>query len=274
MNDLLTRSITGLIFVAVVVGAILYSPVATLILFSLVCIMALIEFNRLFSGHKSFEISWEWYTLLSTVIFGLGLGVILNFFPFEILYFIFPLSFLLFAMELFRKKEHPIANMSLFGFQIFYLIVPFLLLIQLRYNTSPSLVIGMFVLTWANDTFAYLWGRLFGKTKLFERISPKKTWEGTIGGALTTIVFSILYAFLFGKSEGIFFWVFAAIIIIPTAVIGDLLESLMKRSLNIKDSGNILPGHGGILDRFDAALFSIPFFYVYCVIYTYFWVLI
>ena len=125
----------------------------------------------------------------------------------------------------------------------------------------------MFLLIWTNDTFAYLSGRFFGKTKLFERISPKKTWEGTIGGIIFTIIVGISISY-WTIEYNMFFWVFAALLIAPCSIFGDLLESLFKRSLNIKDSGNILPGHGGILDRFDAAIFAIPFFYTLVIIYS------
>lgn len=130
------------------------------------------------------------------------------------------------------------------------------------------LAIGMFLLIWTNDTFAYLTGRFIGKTKLFERISPKKTWEGTIGG----VVFTIGVGYLIGLWSSDYtstFWMVSAVLIAPCAIFGDLLESLFKRSLNIKDSGNILPGHGGILDRFDATLFAVPFFYSWVMFYNF-----
>jgi len=143
-----------------------------------------------------------------------------------------------------------------------YVVFPFMLIIELRMNAidAGNLLIGMFVLIWSNDTFAYLSGRFFGKTKLFERISPKKTWEGLIGGMFLTLIIAFLIGTL-DEQRGVTFWLVAAFIIVPGAIFGDLIESMFKRSLNIKDSGNLLPGHGGILDRFDAAIFSIPLFY-------------
>ncbi len=276
MNDILTRSITGALFVSAVVGSLYFSPLSTAILFSIVVLIALIEFNRLFSGHEIFSVSWETYSLGSLLTFGILLGVISGFLPPLVLAVIMPIWFTVFLLELFRKKAHPIANMAAFAFQNMYIVVPFTLLILLRYQVASdvALVIGMFVLIWANDTFAYLTGRLFGKTRLLERISPKKTWEGTLGGALMTFGFALSYGLIFGQpgfiSGDLLFWIVAALIIVPTAVLGDLLESLMKRSLHIKDTGSILPGHGGILDRFDAAIFTIPFFYCWCLIYMYF----
>jgi phosphatidate cytidylyltransferase len=126
----------------------------------------------------------------------------------------------------------------------------------------------MLLIVWTNDTFAYLVGRFFGKTPLFERISPKKTWEGTIGGIFFAIVAAYLIAY-FSEMDWIY-WTIAAVIIAPAAILGDLLESAFKRSLQVKDSGNILPGHGGILDRFDATLLAAPLFFIFHIIYVYF----
>jgi phosphatidate cytidylyltransferase len=125
-----------------------------------------------------------------------------------------------------------------------------------------------FLLIWTNDSFAYFSGRAFGKHKLFERISPKKTWEGTFGGILFTLLLGFIIGSYINKGE-VLFWMISALIIAPGAILGDLLESLFKRSLAVKDSGKILPGHGGVLDRFDAALFTIPFFYCWSIIYLY-----
>ena len=271
MNDIIVRSITGILFVAAVVGSIYFSIWSTVLLFSLVVLLGLIEFNRLFSGHETFQVNWLTYTGGSLLSFGLVLGVIFDYYPNDVLMVILPVWFLIFSLELFRKRAHPIANMAAFVLQNVYLVFPFLILIYLRtIIESPSVLIGMFVLIWANDSFAYLSGRLFGKTKLFERVSPKKTWEGTIGGALLCILFAVGYALIFDPNQDMIFWGVAALFIIPAAVIGDLLESLMKRSLHIKDSGSLLPGHGGILDRFDATIYATPFFYCWCIIYTYF----
>ncbi len=118
-----------------------------------------------------------------------------------------------------------------------------------------------------NDTFAYLSGRIAGKTKLIERISPNKTWEGTIGGIIFTILAGIAVGYLF-DSEHILFWIVSAIIIAPCAILGDLIESLFKRNLDVKDTGNIMPGHGGILDRFDATFLVVPFFLAWAFIYS------
>jgi len=206
-------------------------------------------------------------------IFSLLVGLSLQWLPEISILFIFPLFFTLILVELWRKTDHPIVNMSVMVFGIIYVVIPFFLTIDLNLRENDEnfmpLIVGMYLLIWTNDTFAYFSGRLFGRTKLFERISPKKTWEGTIGGILFTLILGYIIGAFINQGEEMF-WLISAMIIAPCAIFGDLLESLFKRSLNIKDSGKILPGHGGILDRFDAALFAIPFFYCWAMIYDYF----
>jgi len=127
----------------------------------------------------------------------------------------------------------------------------------------PDLLLGFFILLWVNDTFAYLTGIMFGKHRLFERISPKKSWEGFFGGLICTVALSLLVAQLFPIILPWYHWMAVAAIIVVFGVYGDLIESLLKRNLKIKDSGHFLPGHGGILDRFDSVLVSAPMVYFY-----------
>ena len=270
MNNLVIRSITGLIFVTIVIGSILWGPYIHALVFSVFMLIGLLEFYRLFKNHPLLNISKEIGVFIGVFIFVLLVGVSMKVLPVLSIAFIFPLFFTLVLVELWKKHTNPILNISVLVFGIIYVVIPFYLTIDLNLRNTfvlPSMV-GMFLLIWTNDTFAYITGRLFGKTKLFERISPKKTWEGTIGG----IVMTLLLGYIIGRyiNEGhIFFWMISAAIIAPGSIFGDLLESLFKRSLQIKDSGSILPGHGGILDRFDSALFSIPFFYCWSMVYAY-----
>ncbi len=268
MNNLAIRSITGLLFGTVVIGSILCGPYTLIATFSTFMLLGLLEFYRLFKDHSSLKISKEIGVFIGAFIFTILVGISMGILPILCISFIFPLFFTLVLVELWKKEVNPLLNIALLVFGIIYVVLPFYLAVDLSIGNTSYMpkVIGMFLLIWTNDTFAYLTGRLMGKTKLFERISPNKTWEGTIGGAL----FTILFAYIIGQyiNEGeTFFWMISAAIIIPGAIFGDLLESLFKRSLNLKDSGNILPGHGGILDRFDAALFTIPFFYCWNIVY-------
>jgi phosphatidate cytidylyltransferase len=271
MNNLVLRSITGTLFAFVVLGSILWDPYAQAVVFSIFMVLGLLEFYNLFDAHPFVRVSKEIGVFIGIFIFCLLVGLSFEWLPVISILFIFPLFFTLILAELWQKKEHPLINISVLVFGIIYVVIPFYLTIDLNLrdtNPMPS-VVGMYILIWTNDTFAYFTGRFVGKTKLFERISPKKTWEGTIGGIFVTLIAGFVIGAFINKGD-YFFWIISAMIIAPCAIYGDLLESLFKRSLNIKDSGNILPGHGGILDRFDAALFTIPFFYCWAMIYEYF----
>jgi phosphatidate cytidylyltransferase len=270
MSNLVQRAITGSIFVAIIVFSIYLDKLLTIGVFSLFLLLGLIEYFKLFKENKIVQLKWQIPSVVIFSVYALMIPGALGEWNMDIVFaLIIPLFLLLFISELWRKKTNPLINIGIQTFGFFYLVIPFFLLVLIRVQDTDSviLLIGMFVLIWSNDTFAYLSGRFFGKTKLFERISPKKTWEGTIGGIVLTILIGFVFAIL-DPERGMVFWIPAAIVIVPGAIFGDLLESLFKRSLNIKDSGNILPGHGGILDRFDAALFTIPFFFCWWTIYT------
>ena len=271
MNNLIQRTITGAIFAIVVLGSIIWDPYAQAIVFSIFMVLGLLEFYNLFVKHSFVQVSKEIGIFIGLFIFSLLVGVSLEWLPQISILFIFPLFFTLILAEMWRKKEHPLINISVLVFGIIYVVIPFFLTIDLNLRNTSFLpnVVGMYLLIWTNDSFAYFSGRLFGKTKLFERISPKKTWEGTIGGILFTLALGYIIGAYINEGDEMF-WMISALIIAPCAIFGDLLESLFKRSLDIKDSGKILPGHGGILDRFDAALFAIPFFYCWAMVYAYF----
>jgi phosphatidate cytidylyltransferase len=189
---------------------------------------------------------------------------------------IFPFLFLI--VELFLKGEKPFQNIAAFLFGAVYTLIPFSLLqtfilssnigysLEDSFNGysgfTPNIVAGMLFLTWANDSFAYIIGSRIGKTPLFPRISPKKTWEGTIGGGLMCMVTAGIIG-LFFKELSTINWVVIGGIVAVFGTLGDLVESMLKRSVGVKDSGSIMPGHGGFLDRFDAFMFVIPFVYTY-----------
>jgi phosphatidate cytidylyltransferase len=178
--------------------------------------------------------------------------------------------FVIFSLALFSKRENPFqaALYTLIG--LIYVVLPFALIHELVFIYDiqqvsrvyfPKLIFGVLLLIWCNDTFAYIGGSLFGRHKLLERISPGKTWEGSIFGLLLTFILSfVIRKFLFETSFNMF--VLLGILVPILANIGDLLESMLKRQAGVKDSGNIMPGHGGILDRFDSLIFVLPFIYV------------
>lgn len=274
-KNLLQRIITGTLFVVVLVGCIMWSAWSMAGLFLLITILGLREFYSL--AEKA--------NVQPQKIFGIVGGALIFLIAFMMkahpsriyLLLILPLLFLPFFIELYRKKENPFSNIGWTILGWFYIVIPFSLLVvsfapsQILvnyfgkdadlYDYRPLLTI--FILIWVSDTMAYVCGRLFGKHKLWERISPKKTWEGFIGGFIFTVITGgmianwVLYN-RFNYSQEIK-WICVAAVISVTGMLGDLVESLFKRSINVKDSGNILPGHGGILDRFDALLLATPF---------------
>ena len=176
------------------------------------------------------------------------------------------IAFLMLVFELFLKAELPFNNVALIIFSLFYIAIPFSLFPYFSYfkstRFSPNVVAGMLFLTWANDSFAYIIGSKIGKTPFFLRISPKKTWEGTIGGAVMCLLTSAIIAQFFTQLS-LTSWMIIGGIVAVFGTIGDLVESMLKRSVGVKDSGSFMPGHGGFLDRFDAFIFCIPFVYFY-----------
>jgi phosphatidate cytidylyltransferase len=187
-----------------------------------------------------------------------------------------PMMFIIMVIELYRKQDRPFDSLAHTFFPMLYTAVPFSLFpfaafsrtglnsILPHTNTifSPGIVIGFFILIWANDTGAYLTGMSFGRHKLMQRISPKKTWEGFVGG----IVIASAVAWFISDWLGVVdktYWIIISLIISVAGTYGDLIESMLKRSIGVKDSGTIMPGHGGFLDRFDSAIISFPLVYLF-----------
>lgn len=176
--------------------------------------------------------------------------------------------FFSFVAEIFRKKSQPLVNIAITILGIFYIVFPLALLSLMNrpfgiyFWNLPVLLGGYLILTWLYDTGAYLFGKQFGKHKFFERISPKKTWEGIIAGIVVAVVTSVGMFYLV-QVVRLTDWLVICLLVVIFGTLGDLVESLIKRSLNLKDSGSILPGHGGILDRFDSIFLSAPFVFLY-----------
>ena len=271
-NNFIQRAVTGVLFVIVLVGCILYSPLSFGILFTIISVLSVHEFAQLVS--KSSEVS---INKTITALGGASLFLALMSFCTQqsvgARVFLPYLGLLLYMMitELYLKKKNPTGNWAYSMLSQLYVALPFALLNVLAFQNSPEtgsvtynpiLPLSIFVFIWLSDTGAYCVGSLIGKHRLFERISPKKSWEGSIGGGIFSIASSLGFAHFFPFMPG-WQWVGLAIVVVIFGTWGDLTESLMKRQLGIKDSGNILPGHGGMLDRFDSALMAIPAAVVY-----------
>ena len=193
-----------------------------------------------------------------------------------------PMVFVIMVYELYREQERPFDSLAHKLFPLLYAALPFSLFpFAARLQTglfslidsgiiffSPGMVIGFFILIWANDTGAYLTGISFGRHKLMERISPKKTWEGFAGGALVSMIVAWLLSGWIGVASSKH-WIAISLIISIAGTYGDLIESMLKRSSGIKDSGSVLPGHGGFLDRFDSTLVSFPLVYLFVILFGY-----
>lgn len=271
MRNIIVRGLTGIVFVGLIIFALLVSVDVSTILFSAFMLLGVYEFYSLSKTHDRLEVSISLGMGLSLAVSALAISTLYGWLRPEVFFLSFiPLTFLGLVSAIWRKKKEPILNTGVLVLGMMYVLLPFLLLISMHKQTELTqsagipLALGMFLLIWTNDTFAYAFGRMFGKTKLIERVSPNKTWEGTIGGILITFVVGTVLGYF---NHDFLFWIIAAAIIAPCAIIGDLFESVLKRNLGIKDSGNILPGHGGILDRFDATLMAVPFFFLWNSIY-------
>ena len=268
MNNFTKRALTALVFVIVLIGSIIFNHISFSLLFLFFTITGLWEFYSiaLLGDDKPQK---QVGILLGTSVFIVFTLLSMDILNASVLVAFLPLFYLIFVIELYRKITNPFRNIAFTILGIVYISVPFGLLNFISTNTlsgeyEPRILIGILLILWASDTGAYLVGSRIGKRKLFERISPNKSWEGSIGGALLSFVGAfVVTQFLYKLPQGN--WFVIALIIAVIGTLGDLVESLYKRSKNIKDSGSIFPGHGGILDRFDSLLLASPFIYTYLV---------
>jgi len=270
-SNFLQRAITGILFVGVLVGCILYDPWTFSALFVVISALTIREFGHLInqvegvSINKNITMLAGVYLYMAVMAFCTNLSGSKIFLPYLLLIMYLMIS------ELYLKKENPVMNWAYSMLSQLYIALPFAMLNILSFHTSPMdtsvsynpiLPLSVFVFIWLSDTGAYCVGSLIGRHRLFERISPKKSWEGSIGGGIVAIGSSFIFTHYFpimNMAE----WAGLALIVVIFGTWGDLTESLLKRQLHIKDSGAILPGHGGILDRFDSALMAIPAAVVY-----------
>lgn len=244
---------------------------STAILFLILSTMGSLEFYRILKNRYLSNNS-IYGPIVNVVIYTLMTLAFINVIHFEYLFIAIPFLMILVLLELFTKDDIPYQNISSTLFAVFYITLPFSALNYLNFDSTIyakiglsqekwSLLAGYFIILWTSDSMAYIVGRLIGKHKLFERISPGKTWEGFFGG----VAFSILAGYLFAyfTESSVIHWMTMSVIISVFGTLGDLSESLLKRSGDVKDSGTILPGHGGVLDRFDGILFSAPLILAY-----------
>lgn len=281
MNNFIKRAITGVLFVAILVGCILYNPLSFGILFTIISALTIFEFGQLVNMRvEGVKINKTITMLGGAYLFLAIMGFCTNegqegskiFLPYVLLLLYMMIS------ELYLKKESPVLNWAYSMLSQMYIGLPFAMLNVLAFNYDPTtssvaynpiLPLSIFIFLWLNDTGAYCIGSLIGKHRLFERISPKKSWEGSIAGGVVAIGVSFILAHYF-PFMSMLEWAGLALTVVVFGTWGDLTESLFKRQLHVKDSGNILPGHGGMLDRFDSALMAVPAAVVYLYVLTWF----
>ena len=277
LKNLLVRTISGVVLLLVVVGALLWSKWSAAALFAVVMIGGLVEFYRL-CRKKGVEPMYSVGVATSLAIFGLAFAVfqqwgtpatettariVLGALLYTML--IVPTTF---VCELWRKSATPIANIATTFMGVIYVALPMAALLFI-----PQLLVGKWSawamlafisIIWINDIFAYLVGVTLGKHRLCERISPKKSWEGFFGGLIGAVGASVLFGYLFGGN--LLIWGGLGLVTALAGVAGDLVESLIKREVDVKDSGAMMPGHGGFLDRFDALYLAVPFALFYLIV--------
>ncbi|WP_395045006.1 phosphatidate cytidylyltransferase [Flavobacterium sp.] len=260
MNETLTRLLSGVVYVALLLLATTYSTNSFFILFGVFLLITIYEFCELINLEKILPI------LLGGLAFYFGTQYKTNKTN-DILLLIASLFVSIKALLLlFNTKKEKIDGISKYIYLIGYVIIPFLLLIKIPFGIkgyNPKIIISIFILIWTNDTFAYIVGKSIGKHKLLEKISPKKTIEGFFGGLLFCVLASVLISKYYIGASATYIWIIIALIVSVFGTLGDLIESKFKRMAGVKDSGKIMPGHGGILDRLDSVIFVAPFVFLF-----------
>nr|WP_315169840.1 phosphatidate cytidylyltransferase [uncultured Flavobacterium sp.] len=294
MNETLKRSLSGAVYIILLLASILYSTESFFILFGVFLVIAIYEFCSLVQINSILpivlgSILYTSVTLLSHYnietteflnrVFQTQLDLTLNIKQLDLILLavtlVVSIKCILF---LFYDSVQKVSTSSKYLYLLGYVTLPFIFITKISFGVNdynPKIIIGLFILIWTNDTFAYIVGKSMGKHKLFERISPKKTIEGFLGG----IVFAVFAGFLISKlyiepkpefsQKSIIIWTLIALIVGIMGTIGDLIESKFKRIAEVKDSGSIMPGHGGILDRLDSVIFVAPIIFLFYQILNY-----
>lgn len=274
-NNLTQRLITGILGSAAIIAGVSLGQWTYFLIFFIICLFTLLEFYKLV-GLDGVVPQKAYGTLCGIFIYVLSfliegrITIDGKLITHQYYILVFPLMSCVYMIKLYKKFERkPFTNIAFTFLGILYVAVPFALLNAVVFEEGHynyEIILGSLLILWASDTGAYFAGTRFGKRKLFERISPKKSWEGFIGGAVLALIFVFGLSY-FLHSLSLQQWIIVGILIIVGGTFGDLIESLLKRSIAIKDSGDSLPGHGGFLDRFDGLLISAPFIAAYLEIF-------
>ena len=266
MKNLITRALTGIIYVAVIVAAIFFHPFTFLALFTATVGLTTREFYKLEKeskvGYRLFTVTGSMYLFIASFLYAGSYTSAFIFYPYVCFLIV------LMILSLYRIASNPVENCMRSIFAQFYCagllsILNFIIFDPTTKQYVPSFALLIFIFVWINDTFAYLTGITMGKHPLFQRVSPKKSWEGFVGGFIAVVVSSFAIATYFPEIISWRHSLAMGVITVIFGTYGDLVESLLKRSRGVKDSGTLLPGHGGFLDRFDSVMLAAPAVFIY-----------
>lgn len=263
LKKIAIRALSGLVYCLIIIGCIISGYKGVTILASLLTIWGCLEFTHITGGLTRRNIPAAILDIAACLSLSISLCIGL---PLEnILTNWLAIIMLRLIVEIYLKSDHPLRHTAHSLMSQIYIGVPMAVMVYIAMNYSPYILLTIFVLMWLNDTGAYLVGCSIGRHKLIERVSPKKTWEGFFGGLIFSMAVSLLIFYFIKPFEGmehidmsLIFWLSIGAIVSIIGTWGDLIESMIKRDLQIKDSGNLIPGHGGILDRIDSILFVLP----------------
>lgn len=263
MKNLVLRTISGIVYVALITATLMlytYTSIPFALLFAFVTVVGIHEMHKMLKPEIK---STAFIDFLG------GLCVLGSFYLYcnnelnSFLWIVPTMSYLLlrFAIQLFSPLSESIMSIQKSLLSVFYVSVPIGLMFLVMEITNPRILLAVFGMVWLYDSGAYVFGSLFGRHKLFERISPKKSWEGALGGCLADLLVGLVcYTFLneFFRGPDLCSWLLLSAVVAVSATFGDLVESMFKRTAGVKDSGHLIPGHGGMLDRIDSMLFVVP----------------
>jgi phosphatidate cytidylyltransferase len=298
METLVIRTISGLFFLGIIIGSIAFSSTSFALLFLAILIAGMLEFYTIASRTRA-RPQRITGTIIGVLLYLFSFMYSIGLINIEYFLIFIPFFSLVFITEIYQDSKRPLQNIASTFFGIIYIAVPFALLPPLVFNISFNIydsyqlsdeysfdfindiinyfsliapnhsitysykvLLGVFILIWTFDTMAYFFGTAMGRHPLFKRISPKKTWEGLFGGTLSTGIL-VYFVSVFFNELTLMQWICIGLIVIIIGTYGDLTQSLLKRSVSMKDSGKIMPGHGGILDRFDSFLLAYPIVFTY-----------
>lgn len=265
MRETIIRTVSGLLYTSILVASILSSELVFIILFYILSLVCLIEMQKLLrlKSYALYLLQAILFYLFSFLKFNQDATILLLIITIFVNLFLVKDLLIVKKIPVFEKKKYIIIIFYLISSTIFLTLIP-----TIEGVFIPNLVIGIFLLIWSNDTFAFLIGKNFGKNKLYEKISPNKTIEGFLGGFVFSCIMGAVIWY-YSRFLTLPIWLGLAIILSIFGTLGDLIQSKFKRQAGVKDSGRLMPGHGGLFDRLDSIIFASPFVYAYLYLINY-----